>query len=130
MTIRFMTSVGDAPTGEVGDRWDYEWQGQPARYYLRSDHYWWRDERKDEDPRHQFCELAGDCAGLVQCHRCERSYVVLIAEWMEGQTPGWSSGTVSWDKVDPKRRTTGQAMVDFENTQCEGERRQRERWVP
>ena len=93
-----------------------------------------KDSRRDEDPRHKWCSGCSTYDHLpkphllAHCHRCDQTYIELLHEWMEVQTPGWDRGQLNWDKVDPKRRTRENARADFENSICNGERRARERW--
>lgn len=98
--------------------------------FFRSDGFWHWDARKDEDPRHQFCDAKMHDHLITWCHRCDKGYVELVGDWMEVQTPGWASGTKPWQEFDPLHRDHKQARRDFENSTCEGERRKREEWGP
>jgi hypothetical protein len=105
--------------------------------YLRANGLWHLDVRKDEDPRHVWCDgcyelglISGGKHLIAHCHRCDHDYIYLLHYWQEEQTPGWSRGDKNWSEVDPKGRTLEQGRRDFQNSLCEGERRQVERWMP
>lgn len=125
-------------------------EGKPTLWYRgNSSKEWAVDARKDEDPRHIWCEGSRrwskarpewglrsvpfvDCSHLLaHCHRCDHTYLELLHAWQEEQTPGWAYGDKNWSEVDPKGRTLEQGRHDFESSLCEGERRNAAgRWLP
>lgn len=85
---------------QPGDSWDHP--GFPgSRYYRRSDGYWTLDERKDEDPRHDFQRYPSYWhGGWRDCDRCKTSV---------------------YDRV----------TLGMDEVTCNGERRNvRDRWIP
>jgi hypothetical protein len=102
--------------------------------YLRANDRWYPDQRKDEDPRHQWRRVDiphSEFDALVHCERCDRSSLELANEWLRREGIDWNEAALWVEGSDPKGRTLFMARKDFENSQCEGERRSvADRWVP
>lgn len=138
MAPRFTTILEALDRREVFKSWapgtvalDHE--GKPTLWYRGSTQTWAANMRKDEDPRHQWRRMEiphFKMDALIHCERCDRSSLELVDKWLRRQSIDWREEAM-WEDLDPKGRTLIMARNDFENSICEGERRNVEgRWVP